>query len=81
MRLIQRDEKLMATCQASHLAYQLRNLIAVTYCAYDTEDNSIPMHNRGIEGALEIAEKMSCDLIDRCEELERTIQKQAKVDM
>ncbi|WP_127113067.1 hypothetical protein [Shimia sediminis] len=71
MTLLKVSEAYVAKHQASDLAYRLRSIIAVAYCAFDNDCGSIPMQQRGIDQTLELAESMANDLIDKCEELER----------
>lgn len=50
----------------------VRDLIAVAFCAFENDDDSVRMYNRGISRTLEMAEKMASDLTDMCERLEKT---------
>ncbi|SHK23186.1 hypothetical protein SAMN05444000_1233 [Shimia gijangensis] len=73
MTFINYDQEQIQKSKASTMAYRLRSLIAVAYSAFDNDCGSIEMENRGIDQALELAEKMACDLIDLCEEMEREV--------
>jgi len=71
MTFINYNQDYVAKRPASDLAYQLRDMIAVSYCAFDNDCASIKMDSRGIGKTLEMAEKVACELIELCEKMER----------
>ena len=72
MSFINYNQDFLEKHQASGLAYELRDTIAVAYCALDNDHGGIPLDRRGINSTLERAERMASQLIDKCELLERS---------
>lgn len=75
--MIKYNAEYMEAHAASNVAYELRDLIAVTYCTFENEGSGIDFDKRGIGGTLERAEKLACDVIDLCEKLEAKVKREA----
>lgn len=69
------DEKEVSRTRASGLAYDVQALITTAQFAMENDTSGRPFDQRGIAQTLEIAATMACDLIDRCEGLERKLDK------